>query len=326
MTSLFHIVSAAGQVVQDLQLQRRTGHRFLVPAMQVWESRSMGSFDPSAARRILRYYNPILAAFLCGPVARLQGHVLCDEERRRIALFAVLNTVGDELTDKTSLRFEALEGIALKPEKVKGGLFQERVAAQVQQALLHSVPDPARYLQLSGQMLHAQWRSKRQQSPDITYAELHALAKEKGGTSTLLTCACLHMPAWDLLEPALRRVGYLFQLSNDLFDIHKDLTEGLRTTANTCPDFSAFKSHLLGEMSGLSREVMALPFPDLRKRRFLAAIQAVNARSLVALHQFMAFETRVGNPIDWTKHPRKDRIVDMEEWGNRIRWMRYAFM
>ena len=42
-------------------------------------------------------------------------------------------------------------------------------------------------------------------------------------------------------------------------------------------------------------------------------MNTINARSMVALDQFVKFEKQQGKGIDWWQMERKDMIVDMEK-------------
>ena len=54
-------------------------------------------------------------------------------------------------------------------------------------------------------------------------------------------------------------------------------------------------------------------------------MNTINARSLVAIDQFINTQKKYGGKIDWWKLERKDMIVDMEKKGNILTWLKYVF-
>ena len=60
------------------------------------------------------------------------------------------------------------------------------------------------------------------------------------------------------------------------------------------------------------------------KEAFCIVMNTINARSMVALDQFIKFEKKKGK-LDWWKLERKDMIVDMEKPANFLKWFYYIW-
>jgi hypothetical protein len=54
-------------------------------------------------------------------------------------------------------------------------------------------------------------------------------------------------------------------------------------------------------------------------------MNTINARSLVAIDQFISTQKKYGGKVDWWKLERKDMIVDMEKTKNILKWLSYAY-
>ena len=52
-------------------------------------------------------------------------------------------------------------------------------------------------------------------------------------------------------------------------------------------------------------------------------MNTINARSLVAIDQFISTQKKYGSKIDWWKLKRKEMIVDMEKPKNILKWLHY---
>jgi hypothetical protein len=73
-----------------------------------------------------------------------------------------------------------------------------------------------------------------------------------------------------------------------------------------------------------NQKIYALPYLKKDKEEFCIAMNTINARSLVAIEQFIKTEKSL-REIDWWTLQRKDMIVDMEKTKNILRWMYYIW-
>jgi hypothetical protein len=72
-----------------------------------------------------------------------------------------------------------------------------------------------------------------------------------------------------------------------------------------------------------NQKLMALPYPEKNKKEFCIVMNTINARSVVALEQFIRLQKKMERKIDWWKLQRKDMIVDMEKLSNFLKWLYY---
>ena len=70
---------------------------------------------------------------------------------------------------------------------------------------------------------------------------------------------------------------------------------------------------------------MALPYAEKNKKEFCFVMNTINARSVVALDQFVRLQQKNGKKINWQELQRKDMIVDMEKPRNFLKWLWYAY-
>ena len=70
---------------------------------------------------------------------------------------------------------------------------------------------------------------------------------------------------------------------------------------------------------------MELPYPEKNKKEFCFVMNTINARSVVALDQFVQMQNKAGKKINWQQMQRKDMIVDMEKLRNFLKWLHYAY-
>lgn len=74
-----------------------------------------------------------------------------------------------------------------------------------------------------------------------------------------------------------------------------------------------------------NKKIYALPYAKKDKEDFCIVMNTINARSLVAIDQFIETQKQQKGKIDWWKLERKDMIVDMEKPGNILKWLKYIY-
>jgi hypothetical protein len=74
-----------------------------------------------------------------------------------------------------------------------------------------------------------------------------------------------------------------------------------------------------------NQKIYALPYTKKDKEDFCIVMNTINARSLVAIDQFINTQKKYHGKIDWWKLKRKNMIVDMEKISNIQKWLKYIF-
>ena len=94
---------------------------------------------------------------------------------------------------------------------------------------------------------------------------------------------------------------------------------------NTCDDYIQFKKEFIERVKLQNQKIYALPYAQKDKEDFCIVMNTINARSLVAIDQFIATQKKYGCKVDWWKLERKEMIVDMEKTSNILKWLKYIF-
>jgi hypothetical protein len=234
-----------------------------------------------------------------------------------------LTPVGDDLFDMDKLGIEDIRRITFDPEGYEAQTFSSKVATEIQTYLLRHVPHKEAYLQASKNVLDIQVETIKQTNPFISPSEIERITYTKGAVSVIIYHQSLDDIASPQMLDVLYYVGSLFQLGNDIFDLYKDVRDNIYTLINTCDDYIAFKEKFLQRVKVQNQKIMDLPYPEKNKKEFCIVINTINARSLVALDQFVRLQRKVNSKIDWWQLERQDMIVDMEKPSNFLRWFYY---
>ncbi|MGI8952731.1 MAG: hypothetical protein ACR2FN_14240 [Chitinophagaceae bacterium] len=323
--SLFSYISAFRNVYKEIKVQKQFNKNFLVPYLKELECRHDGHFSEEQKKKILNYYGLFITSFLCSSYKRLYGKKLSADERKRATLFGILTPVGDDLFDIDKLNIENIRHITYEPETYNATTFSAKVAKEIQTFELQNVPHKKEYLQASKNVLEIQIDTIKQTNALIDKKELERITYTKGAVSVIIYHQSLDEIAGEQMLEVLLLIGSLFQLGNDIFDLYKDVRDNIYTLINTCDNYVVFKENFLERVRLQNKKIMSLPYAKKNKKEFCIVMNTINARSVVALDQFIRLQKKMDKRIDWWKLERKNMIVDMEKPKNFLKWFYYIY-
>jgi hypothetical protein len=317
-------IKAFIRVYKEINIQKQYNNSFLIPYLQELEKKYNGFFSAEQQKKITNYYGLFITSFLCSSYKRLYGKTLTDAERKRATLFGILTPIGDDLFDIDKLDHAAIRQITFEPETYTASTFASHVAKEIQSYLLENVPHKAAYIKASEDVLNIQEETVKQTNSSITKEETEHITYTKGAVSVIIYHQCLDDAADEQMQEVLFLIGSLYQLGNDIFDLYKDVRDNIYTLVNTCENYEALKQKFVDRVKLQNQKIMALPYAKKDKEAFCIVMNTINARSMVALDQFIKFEKKKGK-LDWWKLERKDMIVDMEKPANFLKWFYYIW-
>jgi hypothetical protein len=159
----------------------------------------------------------------------------------------------------------------------------------------------------------------------ITDEELKRITFAKGGHSVIIYHQIMSRPASNEMWKVLFYVGSLMQFGNDLFDMFKDLRDGIVTLPDRCPDWKQLRKLYVDRVKECNRLIYALPYPQSRKEEFAVAIHLIISRGMVVIDKMMGLEKQLGKPLNYKKLTRQQLICDMEKPTNILKWLRYSY-
>lgn len=309
----------------DIKKQRAFNKIFLLPYMNELETKFSGQFHTGQKEKILNYYGLFIPAVLAASFKRLYEDIFTEAEMRRVTLFGILTPVGDDLFDIDKLDVERIEAITFTPEAFIAGSFSAQVAKEIQTTLLQTVPDREAYIMASKNVFEIQIETIKQTIPSISEEELKRITYAKGGFSVLIYHEVLKKASHDMWK-ALFYVGSLMQLANDIFDMHKDVPDGILTLPNQCKDFRVLRELYMQRVKETNQLLLALPFREAQKKEFCIRMNFIISRGLVAIDKFIQLEKEKKTALNFSSLTRKEIICDMQKPGNILRWLKYIYL
>jgi hypothetical protein len=323
--SLFRIINLSQSIYKEIRIQKKFNAQFLIPYLSDLEIKHVGQFSQEQRTKIIDYYGMFITSFLCSSYKKLYGGKLNEAERKRATLFGILTPVGDDLFDIDKLDHESIKKITFEPDQYIANTFSAKVTKEVQSFLLNDVPHLSAYKAAAQAVLDIQIETVQQTNSQISEETLERITYKKGAVSVIIYYQILEQTADEKMLLALEEIGGLFQLGNDIFDLYKDVRDGIYTLVNTCPDYTVFKEHFIKKVAAQNREIMNLPCAQNAKKDFCFVMNIINARSMVAIDQLIQKQMQHGKNIQWNQLDRKDMICDMEKPMNIIRWLNYMW-
>jgi hypothetical protein len=288
------------------------------------ETRFNGSFDPPTRKKIIHWhsvYNPLIIDAFCG----LHGRVSSAQERKNRVYFFVCSSLVDNFFDRKELTNEQIDEICFRTARYNATTFDEKVFIHCNNYLLEQAAGKAGYLDVLRAEVKAQEASLQQFQKEISTPDIEAIMKAKGGNAVLLCRYYLDLPASEAEDRCWYQLGVLIQFSNDLYDIYKDMHDGIETLGTRCKNALDMEQYGAEQIGLLKQLISTLSYSKARKQRFSIAMAGLYALTAVYINRLKKLQGNGDSLPDFRSLERKQLVVDMEKTGNIFRWLRYVY-
>ena len=283
-----------------------------------------GRFNPDIRRKVAVSYG-IYLPMVCQPFARLAGRTISEVEKRRFILYFICSSVFDDFTDRGLLSEAELYALSFRYQQPPGQDFDQRVFKACHHQLREAVMDRAGYDDVSRRLYEAQQQSRAQYRSRLSREEIRKITFDKGGYAVQLCSFYLDQETDQAVRDCWYQLGALIQLTNDLYDIHKDLQDEIVTLPNTMMDAAAFEQFFNVEIAAMKDRISRLPYASHRKQDFSLSMAGIYAFGLIAIRQLKTIQNRAAHMPDMHKVKRRQLIIDMERPANLLRWFTYTY-
>jgi hypothetical protein len=312
------VIRTALYIIRNRRIETRRAYA-LIDGI---EKRYAGEFHPATRRKIAVSYG-IYNPMICDAFAALHGRSTSDAEKERFIHYFVCSSLFDDFTDILALPEAELLALSFQPETFTPRTFGEAVFRDSHLLLKGFVREPTTYKALTRELFQAQWDSKNQARTGLLSEEaLREVTFRKGGLSVLLCSFYMDYTPTPAERDCWYRIGTIIQLTNDLFDIYKDLNDGMDTLPVRMKNVPAFRVFFDDQVGGMRAAIGRLEIPERHKRPFRLAMMGICAFGLIALDQ-LAEMGPVLPPMQTLS--RKQLVIDMEKTRNLRKWLRYAY-
>lgn len=310
---------------KELKTQQDYIYTFLNPYLFELQEKYSCTFHEEQLKKIRQYYGLFIPTILCSSYKHLYNEQYTEAERKRATLFGILTPVGDDLFDIDKLDVTAINEITYRPETFQAKSFSANIAKEIQSFMLQEVPAKKEYLNAAKNVFEIQLETIRQTDPAIEDEELERITYAKGGYSVIIYHEIMEKPAGEAMWKVLFYVGSLMQFGNDLFDMLKDLRDGIITLPDRCNDWKKLRKLFLSRVKECNRLIYALPYKHYKKEEFAVAMHLIISRGMVVIDKMIILEKQLGKPLNYKRMTRQQLICDMEKIKNIIKWLYYSY-
>lgn len=305
-------------ILENLRRQKSFIKKNILPFLEEAVQSRDGSFDNEDLKKITNYYGLAVPAVLGEAFCALRGKKMSGAERLACTCLGAITGMGDDFFDKDRLGEEELKNLLTHPEDATGKTAGEKLSLYFYKTAILNAPDRQLMQRSLFRVFLAQVESRLQKKNNLTPEEIKNITLNKGGVSLLFYRTVFSDQLEDAEERMLYSLGGLMQLSNDIFDVYKDITDGvntLMTTANKVNDVRVLFSELLKEGYEAAYKT---GYEIANIKKFISIISiGIFSRCYVCLDHLEKSERLSNDLFTPQLYNRKQLICDMDTSGNK---------
>jgi len=283
-----------------------------------------GKFDQKTLEKVVRRYS-IQQHYINDSFSSLYGRNNNSNEKERNLLYFIMVSVYDDFFDDKTLTLEQIDAIFYHPEEYIAQTFFEKVFIYTHSRLLNDVADRAQYFKDYEGLHLAQKDSLEQFNPKVSNETLLSITRRKGGFCLLMCRHYLDTPYLPEADAIWYALGGLIQLTNDLYDIYKDIQEGIITLAVRAKQYEAIYILYHQHAQALNDSIRKLPVKILRKNDLSIILNVVAAFGYIALDNLARLQGNNPSLPAFETLNKKELIIDMEKNSNRFKLLKYIY-
>ena len=283
-----------------------------------------GKFGQKTLEKIVRRFS-IQQHYINDSFSSLFGRNNNANEKERNLLYFITVSVYDDFFDDKTLTLEQIDSIFYHPDEFIPQTFFEKVFIYTHTSLLNDVADRAQYFKDYEGLHIAQKDSLEQFNPKVSDETLLSITTRKGGYCLLMCRHYLDTPYLPEADATWYALGGVIQLTNDLYDIYKDLQEGIITLAVRAKNYEAINVLYHKHANALNESIRKLPVTSPRKIDLSIILNVFAAFGYIALDNLARLQGNNANLPALETLDRKELIIDMEKNINRYKLLKFTF-
>jgi hypothetical protein len=123
----------------------------------------------------------------------------------------------------------------------------------------------------------------------------------------------------DILFPA----AGLMQLTNDAFDVWKDVHKGVYTLPNQYRNFDQLQQLFLAETVKINHILLQLPYAAKARQNFAITIHSLHAMGWLSLEQLKNVTAGITSFEELKQLSRKELVCDMDSFLQQRKWLQH---
>jgi len=283
-----------------------------------------GKFDQKTLEKVVKRYS-IQQHFINDSFSSLYGRNNNANEKERNLIYFIMVSVYDDFFDDKTLTLEQIDSIFYHPEEYTAQTFFEKVFIYTHTRLLNDVADKIQYFKDFEGLHIAQKDSLEQFNPAVSDEVLLSITTRKGGYCLLMCRHYLDTPFLIEADATWYALGGVIQLTNDLYDIYKDMQEGIITLAIRAKQHEAIYALYHKQAEALNESIRKLLVTNSHKSDLSIILNVIAAFGYVALDNLARLQGNNASLPAFETLARKELIIDMEKNTNRFKLLKFTY-
>lgn len=316
----YHLIYRAFYILFKKKKEAKWGTQYL----HNLEHKFNGKFDERTFKKIIFYYSLKVPA-ICDAFLYLHHKKTNRQECERLMHYFICSSVFDNFFDREELSDKEIYDITFNSINWTPKNFIERISLHSHLLLISFVENKEYYFSVLKKEYEVQVLSRKQFSSNITNEEIEKITLEKGGNAVLLTSFYLDTVASKHEQEVWYKLGNVIQFVNDLFDIYRDLQNGLQTIPNRLTSIHQFKNYYLQLVNQVTNAIEKIEVKKSRKIVLKISAMGICALGIIAIEQLEKLQGKKDSLPNFKTLQRKDLIVDMEKMKNLFKWIKVVY-
>lgn len=317
MAKYFHLLSIHLQMLYDLHFLKKRHVGSLLKQLDNLQAIHGQQLTESQVKRIGVYTS--LGLYVNSCLVTLRGRKLSKAEIKNTLHLSILTPLLDDLTDILKLsstdileQLDNYSGVNTANILLPKYLY-DQIRDHGNGELLHEI---------FKQALIAQDESLLQlEKQPLSNEALGRITYEKGSIWTVLFRLMLTTPLESDEKEAVLLFGHLIQLTNDMYDVYKDLQNGQQTLFTNATDIIHIEKEYDKLIQSMTQSFLSLGYDRGHTRKCLYKLSAIVSLGKVCLEQLKNCQDTTGGVFKAASYSRSQLVCDMEKWSNRRRYI-----
>jgi len=321
---LYSFIKSIGRLTLKTFWGLKQSEKWATEYLHTVELKFNGNFDQKTLEKVVKRYS-IQQHFINDSFSSLYGRTNNANEKERNLLYFIMVSVYDDFFDDKTLTLEQIDAIFYHPDEFSAETFFEKVFIYTHTRLLNDVEDSAQYFKDFEGLHIAQKDSLEQFNPNVSDEALLSITTRKGGYCLLMCRHYLDTPYLVEADTTWYALGGVIQLTNDLYDIYKDMQEGIITLAIRAKQYVAIYALYHKHAEALNESIKKLPVTNSRKSDLSIILNVIAAFGYVALDNLARLQGNNASLPAFKTLARKELIIDMEKNTNRFKLLKFTY-
>lgn len=251
----------------------------------------------------------------------IRGFKATNKERKRILYLAAIMPLLDDLTDSLKIPSKDI----IKDLKSTNNTLHPTIPVirylyfkLIENCSEHFIFTFHRALEIQDKSI-SQLQEKK-----LSTKDLKKITYEKGGISIFLFRLILDHPLRKNEEKSIYELGYLIQLINDMFDIHKDYFNKQQTLFTNATSLKTCFNKYNNTLDNVITNFMSLDYDHSNSVKALSKISTITSRAQVCMEQLLACEKSTQGIFKIESYERKQLICDMDTIKNIFKSYKFS--